>query len=162
MARRVFHSFYYKEDSIRAAQVRNIGAIEGNEPASPNEWEEVKAGGDPAIAKWIAGQLVGRTCTVVLVGENTAGRKWINHEIIESWKKNMGVVGVCIHNLKSFDKQSSKGRNPFDDLRFGDKSFSSIVKLHDPPYSDSRQVYAHIADNMARWIEEGIAIRKQY
>ncbi len=30
-----------------------------------------------------------RSCTVVLVGENTANRKWINHEIVESWNAGM-------------------------------------------------------------------------
>nr|WP_304441087.1 TIR domain-containing protein [Ignatzschineria sp. F8392] len=29
----------------------------------------------------------GRTCTVILAGKNTANRKWINHEIVESWNK---------------------------------------------------------------------------
>ena len=32
--RRVFYSFYYKEDSWRASQVRNIGVVEGNRPAT--------------------------------------------------------------------------------------------------------------------------------
>ena len=52
MARRVFYSFHYKPDNWRAAQVRNIGAIEGNNPASDNDWEAVKKGwssGDPKM-----------------------------------------------------------------------------------------------------------------
>ena len=74
MARRVFYSFHYKPDSHRAAQVRNVGSIEGNEPATDNDWETVKTGGDAAIKKWIAGQMYYRTCTVVLVGSDTAHR----------------------------------------------------------------------------------------
>ena len=31
--RQVFYSFHYKNDVMRAAQIRNIGAIEGNMPA---------------------------------------------------------------------------------------------------------------------------------
>ncbi len=34
MARRVFYSFHYVPDCWRTSQVRNIGAIEGNKPAS--------------------------------------------------------------------------------------------------------------------------------
>ena len=82
MKRRVFYSFHYKPDNWRASKVRNIGAIEGNQPATDNDWETVKRGGDRAIERWIAGQMRGRSCTVVLVGANTANRKWINREIV--------------------------------------------------------------------------------
>lgn len=43
--RQVFYSFHYKQDSRRVAQIRNIGAIEGNAPVSDNDWEDVKKGG---------------------------------------------------------------------------------------------------------------------
>ena len=69
MVRKVFYSFHYRPDSWRASQVRNIGGIEGNSPASDNDWETLTKGGDGAIKRWIASQMQGRTCTVVLVGE---------------------------------------------------------------------------------------------
>src|SRR5258708_39854311 len=99
MARKAFYSFHYIPDNWRAAKVRNTGVIEGNVPVSDNDWETVTKGGDAAIAKWIAEQMKGKSCTIVLVGQNTAGRKWINHEIMESWDKGMGIVGICIHRL---------------------------------------------------------------
>jgi len=80
MARKSFYSFHYKPDNWRAATVRNIGAIDGNKPATDNDWESVTKGGDDAIKRWIADQIYGRSCTVVLVGANTANRKWINYE----------------------------------------------------------------------------------
>lgn len=46
---KVFYSFHYKNDAMRAAQIRNIGSIEGNSPVSPNNWEELKKTGDEAI-----------------------------------------------------------------------------------------------------------------
>jgi hypothetical protein len=95
--RQVFYSFHYKPDCWRASQVRNIGAIEGNKPAPDNDWETITRSGDDAIKKWIKDQMKYRTCTVVLVGENTANRKWINYEIVESWNAGMGVVGIYIH-----------------------------------------------------------------
>ena len=78
MKRKVFYSFHYKPDNWRASQVRNIGKVEGNSPASDNDWEEVTKDGDDAIQKWIDDQLKGRGCTVVLIGNKTAGRKWID------------------------------------------------------------------------------------
>lgn len=85
MTRRAFYSFHYQPDNWRAAQVRSMGVIEGNKPASDNDWEDVKAGGDSAIQKWIDGQLSGKTVAIVLIGQNTAGRKWINYEIEKAW-----------------------------------------------------------------------------
>lgn len=72
MPRKTFFSFHYKPDCSRAAQVRNMGMVDGNVPVSDNDWESVTRGGEDAIKRWIAGQLEGRSCTVVLVGQNTA------------------------------------------------------------------------------------------
>lgn len=163
MARRVFYSFHYKLDNWRAAKVRNIGAIEGNQPASDNDWEAVTKGGDPAIERWIDEEMKGRTCTVVLVGQSTAGRKWINYEIIESWKKGMGVLGIYIHNIMDrANEQAIKGTNPFSVLTFGDKPFSSIVATYDPPYGGSSDVYGYIATNLEAWIADAVRTRASY
>ncbi len=165
MARRAFYSFHYKPDCSRAAQVRNMGVIEGNAPASDNDWEAVKKGGDAAVQKWIDGQLDGKSCVVVLIGANTAGRKWINYEIETGWNNGKGVFGVFIHGLKDLDsKQSQKGANPFDEFtmkRDGAK-LSSIVRAYDPLCFDSKQVYAYIKQNLAAWMEEAITIRANY
>ena len=75
MARRCFYSFHYQPDNWRASQVRNMGVIEGNQPVGDNDWETVKRGGDRAVENWIADQMSGRSCTVVLIGAETAGRK---------------------------------------------------------------------------------------
>ncbi|HBS44085.1 MAG TPA: hypothetical protein DEA91_05740, partial [Paenibacillus sp.] len=96
MARKAFYSFHYKPDNWRASQVRNIGAIEGNSSISDNDWEEVEKGGDKAIQDWIDKQLKGRSCTIVLIGEKTAGRKWIKYEIKKSWNQSKGVLGIYI------------------------------------------------------------------
>ena len=160
MARRVFYSFHYKPDNQRAPKVRNMGVVEGNRPATDNDWETITKGGDDAIQKWIGDQLDGKSCTVVLIGAGTAGRKWINYEIIKSWKEKKGLLGIFIHNLTNLeDEQSSKGKNPFEQITVGEKKMSSIVKTYDPPYSTSKYVYNHIAQNLEDWIEEAISIR---
>ena len=165
MARQVFYSFHYKPDNWRAAQVRNIGAIKGNKPASDNDWEKVKKGGDAAIKRWIENQIYRRSCIVVLVGTNTANRKWINYEIIKSWNKSMGVVGIHIHGLKDLDgNTSSMGKNPFDvdDVKYGNKKLSSIVKCYKPAGRGSKEKYEWISKHLANKVEEAINIRRQY
>jgi hypothetical protein len=162
MARKAFYSFHYRPDNWRAAQVRTMGVIEGNAPASDNDWEAVTSGGDDAIKKWIDGQMSGKSCTIVLIGANTAGRKWINYEIVKAWDDQKGVLGIYIHNLKDNDKnQTTKGGNPFDHITLGTNGakLSTVVKAYDPPYSDSTQVYAYIKRNLSDWIEAAITIR---
>lgn len=162
MARKVFYSFHYKPDNWRAATVRGIGALEGNAPASDNDWEAVTSGGDDGIKRWIADQMRGRTCTVVLVGANTANRTWINHEIIKSWDDGLGVVGIHVHGLKDSTQVTSiKGGNPFDSIGFGTtgKKLSSIVKCYDPPGSTSQERYAWISMHLGNAVEEAIKIR---
>ena len=163
MARKCFFSFHYKPDNWRVSQVRNIGAVEGNQPAKDNDWETVVGGGDSQIKKWIADQMKGRTCTVILAGSNTANRKWINHEIVESWNRGMGVLVIHIHKLKNAaGSQSSKGANPLYYVTHGPtkKRLSTIAKSYNPPYETSKKVYDYIADNIDEWIEEAIKIRK--
>lgn len=165
MARKVFYSFYYKPDNARASQVRNIGVVEGNKPASDNDWETVTKGGEKAIQKWVDDQLSGRSCTVVLIGKETAGRKWIKYEIEKLWNDGKGVVGIYIHNLKDLSGyQTTEGENPFEDftIKRDDKKLSNIVKAYDPPFTDSKKVYEHISNNLSDWIEEAITIRNNY
>ena len=164
MARRCFYSFHFKPDNSRAAQVRNMGVIAGNAPVSDNDWEKVKRGGAAAIRKWIDNQLKGRSCTVVLVGSNTANRKWINHEIVRSWDEGMGVVGIYIHGLKNLEGYvSRKGKNPFQFIIHGKsgKRLSSIVKCYDPAGSNSKERYNWISKHLSNAVEEAVKIRNK-
>lgn len=160
--RSVFYSFHYLPDNWRVSQIRNMGVVEGNSLATDNDWEQVKRAGNTAIQNWINSQLKGRSCTVVLIGTNTAGRTWIKYEIEKSWNDGKGIVGIYIHNLK--DRQgfkSSMGRNPFEDFNLSNGTkLSSVVKAYNPPFTDSKMVYNHIASNLSNWIEEAINIRK--
>jgi len=163
MVRRCYYSFHYKPDATRASQVRNIGSVEGNRPATDNDWEAITKGDDEAIKKWIAEQMNGRSCTIVLAGTNTANRKWINHEIVESWDAGMGVVGIYIHGLKDLNGNiSTKGYNPFDYITHGttNKMLSSIVKCYNPVGTNSKDRYAWITKYLANAVEEAITIRK--
>jgi len=96
MARRCFYSFHFKPDNWRAATVRSIGVIDGNEPVTDNEWESIASGADKdaKIERWVAQQMKGRTCAIVLAGTDTANRKWINHEITSAWNSGLGVAST--------------------------------------------------------------------
>lgn len=167
MARRAFYSFHFDADNWRAAQVRNCKAIDGNEPVSDNSWEQVKRGGDAAIQRWIDNELSGRSCTVVLIGAATAGRKWIEYEIQKSWNDRKGLVGVYINKLKDRNGyQSARGSNPFNGFTFKQNGMtyqlSDIVQAYEPPYFDSKDVYGYISENLASWVEEAVTIRNRY
>ncbi len=163
MIRKVFFSFHYKRDNWRAAQVRNIGVIEGNKTVSDNKWETIAGRGDAAIKRWINKQMRDKSCVVVLIGHKTASRKWIKYEIKKAWKNGKGVVGIYIHNLKDKDeKKALKGKNPFKKVRIKGCNLSHIVEVYNPPYKRSKKVYNYIEDNIEDWVEEAIRIRKQF
>lgn len=164
MPRKCFYSFHYIPDNWRVATVRSIGAIDGNRPAPDNKWETVKGSGDAAIKKWISDQMHGRSCTVVLIGSDTANRKWINHEIIKSWDDGMGVVGIHVHGLKDrHERTSVKGNNPLEYIGYGEtgKKLSSIARTYNPQGSNSKERYDWIAKHLANAVEEAVKIRKE-
>jgi len=164
MSRKVFFSFHYMPDCQRASLVRNIGMVDGNAPVSDNDWEAVTRGGDAAIKGWIDSQLSGRSCSVVLIGAETAGRKWINYEIENSWNAGKGLLGIHIHNLKDLSgRQTRKGKNPFEDFTMnnGKDKLSNWVMVYDPPYKESKAAYKYISDHMSDWVEDAIKINKR-
>ena len=152
MARKAFFSFHYKPDAWRAAQVRNMGMIEGNTPVSDNDWGNRHERWRRSYPRsGLPTRLHGRSCTVVLVGSNTAGRKWIKHEIVESWDDGMGVIGIHVHGLKDLGgKIATKGSNPFTSIPYGNsgKKLSSIVKCYNPAGSNSKERYDWIKKNL--------------
>jgi len=164
MARRAFYSFHYAPDNWRAGQVRNMGVIDGDKPASDNDWETVTKGGDAAIQRWIDNQLDGKSVAIVLIGANTAGRKWINYEIKKAWSDKKGLLGIHVHNIKDVNSaQATKGGNPFLWVPVsGGGNLSSIVKTYDPPYTTSTDVYNYIKTNLSGWIETAVSNRNNY
>ena len=118
MKRRAFYSFHYANDVMRTAQVRNIGMLAGERIASDNGWEKARKTNPLAIKNWIAKEMRGKSVVIVLIGEKTAQRKWVKHEIKKGWDDGMGVLGIHIHGLKDPNTGfCKKGANPFDGVR---------------------------------------------
>ena len=158
MARRAFYSFEYLKDNWRASQVRQMGVIDGNINVISNEWEQVARQTESAIRRWIDDQMKGKSVVIVLVGATTAGRKYVDYEITTGWDTGKGVLGIHIHNLLDTDsKKATKGKSPFVHIGMKNgKKLSNYASVYDPPYSDSKQVYKYINDNLADWIEAAI------
>ena len=155
----VFLSFHYERDVWRAAQIRSHGISR----LACNDWEPSKINSDDAIAQWIDNQMRPASCTVVLIGSETANRDWINYEIEKSWKDGKGLFGIYVHNILDHNgRQSPPGANPFDRIVTNERKLSHFVKVYDPTYSDSQQVCHYISDNMARWVEDALLIRNQH
>lgn len=176
MKRQVFYSFHYGNDCWRTQIVRNIGSIEGNTPVSASAWEEVKRKGNTAIKKWIDDNMYYRSCVVVLVGEDTANRPWVQYEIEHAWKTGKGIVCIDIHHLKDQNQEKGvQGSNPLDKF-YVDKTMNYIAKRNYP--SDNNEIklssvcrfykpsayntWNDIADNIEDLVEEAIAIRNSY
>lgn len=120
MARRVFFSFHYKNDVWRANQIRNSWVTQGKEAAGfidYADFEKLKKQGEAAIHKWIDNQLVGTSVTVVLIGEETSSRPYVQYELQQSYKRDNGIIGVHIHNCKDkYGITCSKGPITFGEL----------------------------------------------
>ena len=160
MPRRVFFSFHYKPDNWRASQIRNVGKIAGNSPASDNDWETVTKSGDAAIKKWIEDQMHGRSCVVVLIGARTAGRKWIKYEIKKAWDAGKGLVGIYVNKLKDVNGNTgSKGRNPFSNLTVDGVPMTKLVKCYTPSGKTSTAAYKSISENIETWIDDAVNAR---
>jgi len=158
--RQVFYSFHFDNDVMRVQQVRNMGVIEGNTPTNPNTWEQIKRQGDASVKKWINDNMLHKSCVVVLVGSETANRKWVKYEIEKAWKDGKGVVGIHVHNLKCPRNGTSRqGKNPFESFTFGNTTFDKIIKCYNP---NSYNAYNDISNNINTWIEEAIQIRSRY
>lgn len=90
----IFFSFHYGNDVFRVQQIRNLGVVQGNEPVSVNEWEQIKRGGAASVQRWIDENMKYKRCVVVLVGSETASRPWVQYEIREAYDSRKGLFGI--------------------------------------------------------------------
>jgi hypothetical protein len=156
MARRVFFSFHYTNDSWRVSQIRNSWVCKPEGEAQPfldkAEWEKIKKNGKAAIQKWIDEQMKGSGVTCVLIGEQTSQRPWVKYEIEKSHTEGRGLLGIYIDGMLNQNKVNGiKGRNPFDDFYIvenGEKiALSKIYPTYHWLNDDGRE-------NISKWIEK--------
>ncbi len=159
MVRKVFFSFHYERDAQRAAVVRNHAVTkEHDEDAGYLDkaaWESLERQGTAAVQKWISEQLKGTSVTVVLIGPETSSRAWVRYEIVQSYAKGNGLVGIALHNIPDFGRnRDTPGNTNFGvigkDKAGKDVMFSSVAKTYD--WMDD-----HGYINFSTWIEDAIA-----
>jgi len=154
MTKTVFYSFHYERDVHRVQLVKNIHALEGQPVLNSQKWEEVRRGGEPAIEKWIGEQMAYKRAVIVLVGQQTANRNWVNYEINKAWADKRPILGVRIHGLSSMGVADQPGASPF--------SSSSNIPLFDPTVKDwrglidTKATYNKLAENLEYWSALGI------
>jgi hypothetical protein len=120
--------------------VRNSWVTQGKEAAGfidAADFEELEKNGDAAIQEWIDEQLKGTSVTVVLVGADTCGSRWVKYEIDKSIELGHGLLGIDVSKIKDFDGKTSDrcGKLP--------KGYEFYLWNNDDGYK-----------NMGDWIEE--------
>jgi len=156
MAKTVYYSFHYDRDVNRVQLVRNINALEGQPLLNSQAWEEVRKKGDKAIEEWIDEQMKYKRAVIVLIGQQTAGRRWVTYEIEKAWTDKKPLLGIRIHGLSSFGTTDSPGPDPF-----AKADGPSGVPVFDPTVTDwrgdidSQATYKRLADNLEYWSGQG-------
>jgi len=137
-----------------------MGIFEGNRIVEPNDWEEVKRKGEDSIKKWIDNELSDCDCVVVLIGEETYKRKWVDYEITRAWDLGKGLLGIYVHNLQDpRTGYGTQGVNPFSKfVTDKNQNLDSIIRVYNPsPYN----AYNDIQNNLNSLVEDAIAVVKR-
>ena len=158
--RRVFFSFHYQRDLWRVNQIRNSGQPWLNKSESfgfwdSSLWETTKQQGDKAIKRLIDQGMKNTSVTVVLIGAETADRKYVGYEIEQSYQRGKGLLGVYIHRLEDQSgRNSSKGKNPFDNWYITRNGRNVYFSEMYPTYD---WVLNNGYNNLGTWVERAAA-----
>jgi hypothetical protein len=174
MGRRVFFSFHYTRDIFRVNVIRNAWVVGGVETAGywdSSIWGRAKLSGDRACEELIQEGLVGTSVTAVLIGKETAYRRWVRYEIEQSRRKGNGLLGIRIHKVRvpqpfaaALAIGTEAGRNPFEFYRLSGRSRDPAAHVQnvsrdsaDPPLSTLVPIYDWVDHdgykNIGKWVE---------
>ncbi len=142
---KIFFSFYFTRDYYRAYQVMQSWLKQPNANATPfissQEIERMGRDGLTAIYQWIEAEVQSSDITVVLIGQETAGRHFVEYEIAQAQKIQQPIFGVHIHQIKDAEGNGDRsGQNPL----------LPIFKTYDWIEDDGTQHLRH-------WVDEAIA-----
>lgn len=121
MARFVFFSFAYDDvKNFKANVVRQSWLLKNREETfvDGSIWETAITKRDSKIKELIEIGLHKTSVTVVLIGENTANRRWVNYEIIKSFDKGNVIIGIHINRILGRTGKTARGKNPLERLGF--------------------------------------------
>lgn len=79
-------------------------------------WETVRIKRRDEIRNLIDVGLKGTSVTVALIGSNTADRHWVNYELLKSFGRGNGILGIHINRIRGRTGRTRRGKNPLDRL----------------------------------------------
>jgi hypothetical protein len=95
-----------------------------------------------------------KTAVVVLIGNQTAGRRWVRYEITEAWNNRKPIIGVRIHGLADRNGHTDRpGADPFAGIKLENgHTLTDYVPVFTPSGLNSQAVYASIKSNLPGWV----------
>jgi hypothetical protein len=122
VARNVFFSFSFEDvRNFKVNVVRNSWLINNSEDTfiDGSIWETRKTKSPREIIRLIENGMHRTSVTAVLIGQDTANRRWVKYEIVKSFERGNGILGIHLNRIRSKNQTiSAKGQNPLDRLAF--------------------------------------------
>lgn len=115
MARSVFFSFAYEDvKNFKVNVVRQSWRTKFDDETfvDGSIWETDKTHEPEEIMELIGDGLSGTSVTTILIGESTANRRWVNYEIVRSFDKGNGILGVHINRIRGTCGATPRGKDP--------------------------------------------------
>ena len=152
MARRVFFSFHYQRDVTRANVVKNSWMTkEDREDAGffdSSAFETFQRQGDEALKRFLNNQMTNSSVVCVLIGNQTAYRRWVRYEILRGFLDGRGIMGIWIYRIQNFNRQEdTQGPNPLDQLGIEIKDDRAYFTEYDA--STSKWIWARDIGSMS-------------
>ena len=135
MLRYSFFSFFYEDvKNFKVNVVRKSWLLKNSEYTfiDGSIWEKEKSKGVTVIKNLIEEGLKKTSVTTVLIGDETASRRWVKYEIVKSFERGNGILGIHINRIRGKDQSiSARGLNPLDRLAFEISEDGKKIKFYE-------------------------------
>ncbi len=122
MPRYTFFSFCYEDvKNFKVNVVRNSWLLNHSSDSfiDGSIWEKEKSKGPTVIKSLIDAGLKKTSVTAILIGDETANRRYVKYEIVKSFEKGNGILAIHINRIRGKEQViSARGLNPLDRLAF--------------------------------------------
>ena len=116
--RHCFFIFDYDNDLARVRHIDSLNLALATTPAGFDDdadWKAAVSKGDDAVKELIDNAILGTSATVVLIGEHTAERDYVDYAIEQSIKRQNGILGIFVHDIPDASgATAAKGRAPYE------------------------------------------------
>ena len=135
MARYTFFSFSYEDvKNFRVNVVRNSWLHHTDDQTfyDGSIWEDERIKTPSKIKKIIDDGLHGTSVTAVLIGTDTAFRRYVKYEIVKSFQRGNGIIGVHINRIRGKEQQiTTRGVNPLERLGFEISNNGNKIRFYE-------------------------------